>query len=51
VSSSYEGVSAECEGVLRSIHMGWLRLVGSLNHRSLLQNITSFIGLFYKKDQ
>ena len=26
--------------------MGWLRLVGSLNYRSLLQNIVSFVGLF-----
>jgi len=32
------------------IHMGWLRLVGSLNYRSLLQNIFSFIGLFCKRD-
>jgi len=31
-------------------NMGWLRLVGSLNHRSLLQNIVSFIGLFCKRD-
>jgi len=27
-------------------NMGWLRLVGSLNHTSLLQNIVSFIRLF-----
>ena len=30
-------------------HMGWLRLVGSLSYRSILQNIVSFIGLFCKK--
>ena len=30
--------------------MGWLRLVGSLKYRSLLQNIISFIGLFWKRD-
>jgi len=29
--------------------MGWLRLVGSFNYRSLLQNIVSLIGLFFKK--
>ena len=29
--------------------MGWLRLVGSINYRSLLQNIVSFIGLFAKE--
>ena len=32
-----------------SICMGWLRLVGSLNCMSLLQNIVSFIGLFCKE--
>jgi len=31
-------------------HMGWLRLVGSINYRSLLQNVVSFIGLFCKGD-
>ena len=31
-------------------HMGWLRLVGSINYRSLLQNIVSFIGLFCRRD-
>jgi len=30
--------------------MGWLRLVGSRNYRSLLQNIVSFVGLFCKRD-
>jgi len=30
--------------------MGWLRLVGFLKYRSLLQNIVSFIGLFCKRD-
>ena len=30
--------------------MGWLRLVGSLNYRSLLENIVSFIGLFCNRD-
>jgi len=29
--------------------MGWLRSVGSI-YRSLLQNIVSFIGLFWKRD-
>ena len=28
------------------VTMGWLRLVGSLNYRSLLQNIVCFIVLF-----
>jgi len=32
------------------IGMGWLRLVGSLNYKSLVQNIVSFIGLFCKRD-
>jgi len=30
--------------------MGWLRSVGSLKYKSLLQNIVSFIGLFCKRD-
>jgi len=30
--------------------MGWLWLVGSLNYRSLLQNIVSFVGLFCIRD-
>jgi len=30
--------------------MGWLRLAGFLNCRSLLQNIVFFIGLFCKRD-
>ena len=30
--------------------MGWLRSVGSINYKSLLQNIVSFIGLFCKRD-
>ena len=30
--------------------MGWLRLVGSINDRSVLQNSVSFIGLFCKRD-
>jgi len=33
-----------------STDLGWLRLVGSLNARCLLQNIVSFIGLFCKRD-
>jgi len=32
------------------LDMEWLRLVGSLNFRSLLQYIVSFIGLFCKRD-
>ena len=32
-----------------TLDMGWLRLVGSLNYRSLLQNIVSFIGSFTKE--
>jgi len=32
-------------GVLQESSIGWLRLAGSLNDRSLLQNIVSFIGL------
>jgi len=30
--------------------MGWLRSVGSIIYKSLLQNIVSFIGLFCKRD-
>jgi len=30
--------------------MGWLQSVGSINYRSVLQNIVSFIGLFCKRD-
>jgi len=36
--------------VLPCVCMGWLQLVGSLNYRSVLQNIVSFIGLFCKRD-
>jgi len=36
--------------MLVSVVMGWKRLVGSLNYRTLLQNIVSFIGLFRKRD-
>jgi len=42
------------EGVLDAEYtyreVGWLRLVGSLNHRSLLQDIVSLIGRFCKRD-
>jgi len=34
-----------------SFYIHWLRLVGSLNYRSLLQNIVSFIGLFCERDR
>jgi len=30
--------------------IGWLRLAGSLNYWSLLQNVVSFLGLIYKRD-
>jgi len=41
-----------CDTIYSSVKgpMGWLRLVGSLNHMSLLQNIVSFIGLFCKRE-
>jgi len=32
------------------INMGWLRPVGSIKYRSLLQNIFSLLGLFCKRD-
>ena len=32
------------------MYMGWLPLAGSLNDRSLLQNMVSCIGLFCKRD-
>jgi len=37
-------------GWVQNTDMGWLRLAGSMNYRSLLQNIVSFIGLFCKRD-
>ena len=39
-----------CTHETECVCMGWLRSVGSINYRSLLQNIVSFIGLFCKID-
>ena len=45
---NFEEVSVYRFGGFRTC-MGWLRLVGSLKYRSLLQSIVSFIGLFCKR--
>jgi len=39
-----------CRDTKTHMRVGWLRSVGSIKFKSLLQNIVSFIGLFCKRD-